>query len=181
MIMIIEETYKQIINDLKQGKRPSINLDENLTSEILEKWQQALTEERSEKVLTQIFCLLEHAQNSTAKFDQLYTQTFLEILDPDVLVYAMGSFHKQVLARLTREGNRVGQDHIESIKALLSHPSPEVLDWTLRTIEQFGMQGLQLKEFIREQRPGVSAIFNKHKKASKQIIDLLEKRWKPFK
>ena len=68
---------------------------------------------------------------------------------------------------------------MKAIPPLLKHQDPEVVEWTLRTIESLGHQSIMLKEDVLKARPGITALFNKHKKNSQDLVDFLIKRWSP--
>ncbi|MCK6596687.1 MAG: hypothetical protein L6Q33_15940, partial [Bacteriovoracaceae bacterium] len=80
-----------------------------------------------------------------------------------------------------KNGVMIPQELMNQLKELLKSSNPEVLEWSLRTIDSLGPLGLRLQEEIKKNRPGIGAFFNKHKKNSLEIIDHLERQWNEFK
>lgn len=170
--------YEQIIEELKASKRPQITITPELTNEIIKHWDDFL--EGDKKVLEHLhkaLCILDNSKTTLPDFDKHLENTLLCTEDPQTLVFALGAIQNQIISRCSRSGDRIAFSLIQALKKTLEHPDPEVLEWSLRTIEQLGTQGLLLKTEIFARKPGIFASFNRHAKASKQIIEMLEKRW----
>jgi hypothetical protein len=75
-------------------------------------------------------------------------------------------------------GNMMPSEFFDILKNLLKTKSPELLEWTLRTIESMGPLNFRLKTEIINSRPGMKKIFNSHLRACDEIINLLESQWK---
>jgi hypothetical protein len=76
-----------------------------------------------------------------------------------------------------KSGVMISGVYFDLLKKLLKNKNPEVLEWTLRTIDSMGPMSLRLKKEVLEARPGLMKFFNQHQKSSSQIIELLEKQW----
>ena len=190
-----EDLYSKTIEDLKSFKRPMVKLSSEDFLEMRDLWKESLQklkdpsfkEEQKEKTLAfleKIFCLLDHSQKSSVLFDSLYEESFKIIQKPELIIYLLSVSRKHLIEKKFLEGNPIPKNFIKSLENLLEHYeniNPEVIEWTLRTIEQLGNQSLKLRETVLKIKPSWGSLFNQHKKASKQIIELLEKRWAPFK
>tara|TARA_Y100001958_G_C21231237_1_gene556992 strand:- start:2077 stop:2670 length:594 start_codon:yes stop_codon:yes gene_type:complete len=190
-----EDLYSKTIEDLKNFKRPMIQLNSDDFLEIRDLWKEGLQklkdpsfkEEQKEQTLVfleKIFCLLDHTQKPSVLFDSLYEESFKIIKKPELVIYLLSVSRKHLIEKKFLEGNPIPKSFIKSLENLLEdyeNINPEVIEWTLRTIEQLGNQSLKLREAVLKIKPSWGSLFNQHKKASKQIIELLEKRWAPFK
>ena len=190
-----EDLYSKTIEDLKNFRRPMVKLSSEDFMEMRDLWGESLQklqdpsykEEQREKVLAlleKIFCLLDHSQKPSVLFDSLYEESFKIIKKPELIIYLLSVSRKHLIEKKFLEGNPIPKNFIKSLENLLEHYeniNPEVIEWTLRTIEQLGNQSLKLREAVLKIKPSWGSLFNQHKKASKQIIELLEKRWAPFK
>jgi hypothetical protein len=166
--MNLKEKYTEIIEQLKNNKKPQITLQKNEVKEIIEKWKSCCDEQ---------VCLLDHCQSLHLEFTSLLIKTLGEDHGPDILVYALYCGQRHVIAKHHLEGLRVPHDYIMQLKKLLYHKNSEVVEWTLRTIDQLGGRSIMLKDDVIKIKPHFLQLFDSHKKASRQIIHMLEKRW----
>ena len=190
-----EDLYSKTIEDLKNFKRPMVQLTSGDFLELRDLWKEGLeklkdrsiNEEKKEQTLDfleKIFCLLDHSQKPSVLFDSLYEESFKIIKKPELVIYLLSVSRKHLIEKKFLEGNPIPKNFIKSLENLLEHYeniNPEVIEWTLRTVEQLGNQSLKLREAVLKIKPTWGSLFNQHKKTSKQIIELLEKRWAPFK
>ncbi|WP_127717390.1 hypothetical protein [Halobacteriovorax sp. HLS] len=176
--MYVDQEFEKIILKLKNEQRPLIKYSPEEFAKINDHWT-SLLEKRSYSELYKVFCILDNTQNYSDLFSENIYKTFLEVNEPQTIIYNLSAASKHIISYNHKLGQRVPFDLITKLKELLTHKDPEVLEWTLRTIEQLGSQAIFLKDDIINARPGMLAIFDKHKKASKQIIEMLEKRWSP--
>jgi hypothetical protein len=169
---VIEEKYAQIITVLKKGHRYQKKLTENEIDSL----NQALKNTNEPKQLEKIFCIIDNTQTRSLKF----SKPILDILNSDhssnILVFALEASRKHVLEANFTKGNRLDLNTLDTFKGLLSHTDPEVVEWTLRVIDEMGGQGIYFKSIFDTIKPKL-ALFNNHKKNIKMIITMLEKRW----
>ena len=181
--MLLEERYRQILLQLKEGKRPLWKPEEAELAEFEGIWRKSLhLSHAMERNLIPLFCLLSHAQSLTDRFDSLFFQTLTSTLpDSELLIVALGCLHRQVLDRCEQRGERIPAWLVECLGALMAHDNPEVFHWCLRTIERMGSMGIVLREDVLGKCPGWwESLFNSHKRASREIIFLLNGRWKHY-
>ncbi|CBW27011.1 hypothetical protein BMS_2208 [Halobacteriovorax marinus SJ] len=177
--MDINKEFEQVIEKLKKNERPLLKYSEDEFHAINEEWSKLL-ETKNYKDLHKIFCILDNTQNYSNIFSENIFKTF-SIKDDEILIYNLSAASKHIIAYHQKKGERTPFELLNIFKELLHHQSPEVLEWTLRTVEQLGSQAIFLKDDIIKAKPGIMSLFDKHKKASKQIIEMLEKRWSPRK
>lgn len=177
-----QRIYLEAIEKLKLGQRPQIKLTPELLSELKTEWELALSTSLNQatqnEVIKKILCILDNSQNTTSELNELFIKTLKQIKDSELIVYSLAASQKHVIADGLKTGKMISQEYFEILKTLLLENNPEVKEWTLRTIESMGPLGLRLRNEVLNARPGAMKLFNKHQKASAQLIDYLENEWK---
>ena len=174
--MDIDAVFNNIITELKDGKRPLVKLSEADLKHLSEKWS-SINNTKNWDELFKILCILDNTTSLSSLFTEEINRTLTESKDAQTLVLVLGVARKHIIDESHKRGERIKMDFINVLKSFLGHDNPEVLEWTLRLIEGLGSQSIILKNDVLNAKPGFMAIFNEHKKAAKQIIELLEKRW----
>ncbi|MFP5385941.1 MAG: hypothetical protein ACLGHN_07665 [Bacteriovoracia bacterium] len=175
--MKLESFYQKIISEINQGHRGLVRLNddelEDLNSELVASLN---SPEELEKVL----CVVEHSSSLYIKFEKnILTVLNADIPDP-LIIFALNCARKHIVEARFQKGMRLDFEFLETLKKLLHHSNPEVVEWTLRLIEGCGNQGIYfLKEFDKI-KPPPWKWFNAHQRAVREIIALLERRWSPF-
>ncbi|MCR9203228.1 MAG: hypothetical protein NXH75_01535 [Halobacteriovoraceae bacterium] len=173
----IDITYQETLEKLKNEIRPIIQLSPDEVEICLEAWNTLLEQKASEREFFPLLCILDHAKTGSLKFSQPIKTTLESRTEEDLLLHTLSASHKVIIEECQRQGERIPGDFIFALKSTLDHSSPEVVEWTLRTIEALGHQSIILKEEVIKRRPGLSSLFNKHRKASQQLVDYLIERW----
>lgn len=163
--------YENTLNKLKMGNRPQIKLTPELIEGLKGKWQTD-----THKVL----CILTHTQNSSSEFNELLIESFKVETNKETLIFLLGASEKQLISHALMTGNMMPSDFFLILKNLLTTKNPEVLEWTLRTIESMGPLSLRLKNEIKNARPSKMKFFNSHLRSCDEIINLLERQWKSY-
>lgn len=180
----IDVLYLETIEKLKNNQRPLLKLDEEFVFILIEAFEnlKLKTNQELELELKKILCLLSHTQNFSLKF----LKYFKEIcenklkfkLTDDLIIYYLTASEKQIISPFLKEGHPLPEFYVLYLKSLLKHSNPEVLEWTLRTISSTGPFTKLFKIEIRNLKPKLHLIFNKHQRWAFEIIDFLEKEWK---
>ena len=178
--MLLAESYRQILAQLKEDQRPLWKPTEGELAEMEEIWRKFLHGEVSQEELIPCLCLLSYSRTLTERFDLLLFETLsLSSLGAEVLVVALGCLQRQIMDRCEMRGERFPPRVGECLKGLLDHNHPEVFHWCLRTIERMGSMSLGLREEILGKCPGRwESLFCSHKKASRKIVASLVGQWK---
>jgi len=184
--MDYETLYNETIEKLKQNQRPKIKLSKEeinqlaaIWSDLLEKWNS----QRKDNVTLQIhkiLCILDNTQTLSGVFSPLIIKTLKMPFDQETLIYTLGASQKHIISKKGLDGEPVPGEFIQALKIVLDTKDPELLEWSLRTIEQLGNQSVKLKKEILEKKPSIFGLLNIHKKTTRHIIKLLEKRWSTF-
>lgn len=174
----LEALYDQIILKLKKNERPQIKLSPELIAEIKTEWQKAIDHSHIEEAtIKKILCILDNTQNMTAELNEQFIKTFEKVRNQDLLIYALAASQKHVIAESLKTGTMISAEYFEKLKELLKSKNPEVVEWTLRTIESMGPLSLRLVSDVRSVKFGIFKFLNQHQKSSSQLISLMEKQW----
>jgi hypothetical protein len=182
----VEELFKHVLNELKRGHRPRLKLTKDQMTAYTNLWQSLddqlsvdNNEQSYKEKLTPLLGILDHAINSSDDLASLFISSLKRIKDPELLVYLLSGTLKHAIEEKQKRGDRADQQTLSALETTLNHSSPEVLEWSLRCIEQLGSQSLYFKKNIMARKPSFLKQFNKHNKAARQIIEFLERRWMP--
>jgi len=176
--MKLESLYQDVILKLKNNQRPLVVLTPEILEELQLKWQEALNAKIvDEKTITKILCILDNSQTITSDFNELFLKTLDRVKNQEIIIYLLGASQKHVIGHALKTGTMIPFEYFEKLKTLLKNDHPEVIEWTLRTIETMGPLSMRLKQEVLASKPHFLKLFNQHQKASRQIIDLLEVQW----
>ncbi len=178
--MDIKSKYNQILEELKAGKRPFFKLSPEEFHEVSLYLQKAL-DKRDKGEIQHALLILETVSSYSKIFDELlYKNIEIFMDDPEHIIFVLGSIQKQIIDRSTKEGERPPKGTFDLLRSLLMHKSPEVLEWALRTIEGLGPMSYSLKDDILKAKPSILGVFNSHKKASREIVDVILANWRAY-
>lgn len=171
--MNIEITYQKIIEEVSLGHRGLVRYSQEevkILNELLKKQEQ----------LHKVLCLIEHSSTPHSKFEENILMILRSPLEDSLIIFALNCARKHIVEARFQKGHRLDFTFLETLKSLLYHKSPEVVEWTLRLIEGCGPQGVYfLKEFDNI-KPPPWKWFSAHQRAVREIIALLERRWSPI-
>jgi Fe-S-cluster formation regulator IscX/YfhJ len=174
----LEVLYEQTILKLKNNERPLIRLTPELIKDLKAEWNKAIDPENVDSVaLKKILCILDNTQNMTSELNEQFIKTLKKVKDQDLLIYTLAASQKHVINESLRTGNMISQEYLEKLKELLKNKNPEVVEWTLRTIETMGPLSLRFMNDVKNINLGFFKFLNKHNKSSEQIISLMKLQW----
>lgn len=184
-MLSMNENYERIYEDtllkLKNGQRPQVKLTPELITELKQIWENTLAlkvnSAQQNETIKKILCILDHTQNSTSELNHLFIKTLQEIKDQELIIYTLSASQKHVVTDGLKSGRMIEMEYFDALKSLLKIKNPEIVEWTLRTIETMGPLSLRFKKEVLASRPGLMKFFNPHLRASSQLIDYLEKEW----
>lgn len=177
--MDINAHYSKIIEELESGGRALQRFSESEITSLQTIFDAALIE-RDPETLEKILCIVDHSAVSHKGFEALILKCLSTDLPDRFIVFSLNCSRKHIIAERFKKGLRLDFEFLDILKKLLKHPSIEVVEWTLRTIEECGNQGIYfLKEFDKI-KPPPWKWFNAHQRAVREIITLLERRWSRF-
>jgi len=177
--MDLDGKYQEVLQEIEKGHRALVRFGPHELEFLVRHFEKAL-EERNEKDLEKVLCLIEHSASLHPPFEPLLLKCLNMNLPENLTIFCLTCARKHVLLSRQQRGLRLQYDFLEALKRLLYSRSPEVVEWTLRTIEECGNQGVYfLKEFDKI-KPPPWKWFNQHQRAVREIIAMLERRWGQF-
>lgn len=177
--MDIESTYQKILKDVELGHRGLVRFSTTELEELGVQLQQTLTSQNDDQ-LEKLLFLIEHSAGLYGKYEPLLLQTLMLDLSDRLIVFALNCSRKHIIAARFQKGHRLSFEYLEVLKKHLHSKSPEVQEWTLRTIEECGNQGVYFLREFDKIKPPPWKWFNSHQRAVREIIALLERRWSQF-
>ena len=151
----MQQIYQEILANLQKGGRPSVSLRPENLSEIKASWEKSLNPLDIEQ-LSRLLCILRHSKTLSPNFDTLFWRTLSHPDCPSqILILTLGTLSRQIIDRCEQRGERLPSQLAERLRPLLSHPDAEVFEWSLRTVELMGPQGVLLKKEILQRRWGL--------------------------
>ena len=177
--MNLDETYQEILKEIALGHRALKRFSEDDLQALKQELANCLVQKDWER-LEVVLCLVEHSSNPYLKFEPELLKLLTSPIPDKLLIFGLNCAVKHIIEARFQRGQRLEFEFLETLKVLLMHANPEVVEWTLRTIEASGNQGIYfLKEFDKI-KPPPWKWFNPHQRAVREIITLLERRWSPF-
>lgn len=171
--MDIKQTYQKIISEIAQGHRGLVRLSDDDVVELNEMLEK-------EKNLEEVLCILEHSSQPNQKFEKNILKVLNSKVSDHLLIFGLNCARRHIVEARFARGNRLEYDFLETLKKLLFHKNPEVVEWTLRLIEGSGNQGVYFLRDFDKIKPPPWKWFNAHQRAVREIITLLERRWSPL-
>lgn len=176
--MDIQKAYAQIIDQLKNDGRGFVKL----TNEEIDFLNNSLTLNTSPLELEQIFCILAHDLN----FHPQICEKLFEILpnfdhksDKDLIIFGLSALRRHHFEARSRLGDPVTTNYLKIIEMFLLSKEAELVEWSLRSIEELGGQGRYFIPHLKKIEPTrFSLIFNTHKRHIYDILNILKVRFK---
>ena len=177
--MDIESLYQKIMQQLSLGHRGLQKFNASELEELEIELENSL-KSRDLLLLEKTLCLIEHSSNNHPKFEASLILALNSDLPDPLIVFSLNAARKHIIQARFQRGLRLEFDFLESLKKLLHARSPEVVEWTLRTIEECSNQGVYFLGEFDKIKPPPWKWFNAHHRAVREIITLLERRWSRF-
>jgi hypothetical protein len=176
--MNISQKYQEIMQALERGDRYQKPLTIEECEIVLQKLQQ--TQNLSSTELDWVLCIA----INTATFISNIEASLISILrtnkNNSTLVYALNCSRKQIIAAQFRQGRRLSPDFLDTLMLLIEHQDPEIVEWTLRTIEECGSQAIYFRAKLKTIRPSIFKLFNRHQRAILELTEYLERKWSGY-
>jgi len=177
--MNIEETYQKIISGLEKGSRSLIRYSKEEMDELTKIFESSISKENYE-LLEKVLCLIDHSAVDYSPWENAILKALGHDLPPRLMIFALNCARKHIIQARFKRGARLEFDFLEVLQNLLFSKSPEVVEWTLRTIEECGNQGVFFLKDFDKIKPPPWKWFNQHQRSVREIITMLERRWSRF-
>jgi hypothetical protein len=170
--MNIDSIHESIIKQLNSGARGSVFLSEDQLDEL----NHSLLKNTGEQ-LDKILCICAHSAKFYPAFETNLITLLNSPLKTQTMIFVLHNARKHIVDSRFQRGLRLQFDFLESLKKLLYHSDPEIVEWTLRVIEGCSAQGIYFLKEIIPLKPPFWKWYNRHHRASREIITMLERRW----
>jgi hypothetical protein len=177
--MDIEARYQKIIADLEAGSRALVRYSGEEIDDLTQIFEKAVTEEDL-ATLEKVLCLVDHNAVDYAPWEPIILKALSKNLPPHLMVFTLNCARKHIIQARFKKGHRLDFDFLQALKKLLFSSSPEIVEWTLRTIEECGNQGVFFLQDFDKIKPPPWKWFNQHQRSIREIIAMLERRWSRF-
>jgi hypothetical protein len=178
--MDIEAHYQKIIEGLEKGSRALIRFSPQELEELAQLFQQQLSDQINDVAFEKILCLMDHSAVDSPLFGPSLLEALSRKLSPRQTIFALNCARKHIIQAHFKKGQRLEYDFLKILQSLLYSSSPEIVEWTLRTIEECGSQGVYFLPDFAKIKPSPWKWFNAHQRAVIEIITMLERRWSRF-
>ncbi len=175
----IEAKYHETMELLKEGKRPLIRLNDEELEQLAEHWSKLNKADAPEADYLPLLCLADHLTRSHKSLNGPLVYTLENRSEENLLVYSLTASFKIIIEESIRQNERIPFNFLNALKVPLKHQSWEVLEWSLRVVDQLGQQSIFLKNEVLARRPGLFQKLNPKAKNLFELINMLEKRWSP--
>lgn len=179
--MNIENTYNDVLVSLKKEKRPLLKQNDDDFKELFLALGNSLNSiemHESKEMIKKVLCILDHTTNHSPIFEGILCKILKSKDVPtDLKVYTLSTTQKFIIQRRNFMGEPLPSFYIDTLSDLLDVKDPELYEWTLRTIDEMGVQGKKLVHKILKTRPRFLQMLKKHNQNSHDIIEMLLVKW----
>lgn len=169
MSLNIDATYEFIQKELQKGHRGLVSLKNDEISDLI-------NSKPSE--LKKVLFILSHASHAHLIFAPFISNALnSNNLDSASTLFALQAFSNHVIKAHQKEGMLIPPQYLNLLKTFIKHSSPDVVEWTLRLIEECGVQGVMFKKDLEKIKPPVWKLFFKTQRNIRELIEFLERRW----
>jgi hypothetical protein len=172
--MDIDRHYNQILSNINHGQRGLVRFEREELNFLLTTLEANL---ENHELLEKILCLMNHSATAFLGFENALIRCLNSDLPSHLIVFTLNCSRKHIVQARGQKGHRLTYDFLEALKKKLYSRSPEVVEWTLRTIEECGSQGVYFLAEFDKIKPPPWKWFNEHQRAVREIIAMLERRW----
>lgn len=177
--MNVDEKYQQVLKELSLGHRALVRFSKDELS-ILENLLDDHLKKSENADLEKVLCLIEHSAPLHSPFEKPLLKLLSQERPSTLKIFALNCARKHIISSRFQRSLRLEYDFLEVLKNLLHSSDPEIVEWTLRTIEECGPQGVYFRPEFDKIKPAPWKWFNSHQRAVREIITLLERRWSHF-
>lgn len=168
---MIQETYTQIIHQLKDNIRPRIPLNNELNKELSDHLESEAAP--SEKVL----CILCHLASPDQKLGNQLIKHLNPTLPHETQIFILEAIQKHILDERMISGDRLKPEFLKAFADYLAQAPKQALYFAIGIVESCGSQAIFFRKTIKSIKWGFLDAFKKEYRETIERIDNLEKRW----
>ena len=171
----IQEVYVSILDSLKKGHRPRINLNEE-ESKLLKAWL------KRPKNWHSGVCILCHLRTPTEEFHQEIEEILISESRQsyELAPFLMEALERHMIDLKTQTGNPPAPKMLKALASYIKKCPKKALKHPLLLIESLGGQNIYFKKVVQDLQWGLLSIFSKDQRMAVEIIQRLEKKWSLF-
>ncbi|HXH73492.1 MAG TPA: hypothetical protein VNJ08_00905 [Bacteriovoracaceae bacterium] len=175
--MDIEACYQKVLLEISKEHRALIRFSRDEMDYLLQGLPKNIGNHTE---LEKILCLIDHSAIPHLPFEDALIQCLNADLPSHLIVFTLDCSRKHIIQARGQRGQRLSYEFLEALKKKLHSRAPEVVEWTLRTIEECGSQGVYFLREFDKIKPPPWKWFSVHQRAVREIIAMLERRWGQF-
>lgn len=178
----LNQHYQHVINTLKSGNRPNLELSEEEIGEVQELLNSQLEGEFHPDAFAQALCLIDHHNRP----EPLFAPALLKCLShpgpsEDHLVFVLSALNKHLVSWCKQQSKDLPKDLFVELSLLIDKThNHELLIWILELIKDLGREGIYFKDKVEELRPKLFQKFTHEGKELKNTIAVLEHTWRAY-
>tara|TARA_B100000927_G_scaffold277405_1_gene259013 strand:- start:233 stop:754 length:522 start_codon:yes stop_codon:yes gene_type:complete len=167
-----DKTYMEVIDSLKHGNRPRIQISDALCELINNNLNNDISIEES-------LCILCHLRSPSRGFHESLVNTLKNNIYNkfELTSFLMEACQRHFIEYQTQSGNPVPPIFMKALGDYLKNCPKKELIWVLQLIEFTGGKSIFFKKIIKELNWGFSSIFSKVDRQSIEVIKRIEKSW----
>lgn len=175
----IDKKYQETLSLLKEGKRPLIKLDTSELEQLAHHWNDLNKREADQAEYFPVLCIADHLTQSHESLITPLVYILENRQEENLLIYTLTASFKIIIEDCQKKNERIPFNFLNALKKPLAHQSWEVLEWTLRVVDQLGPQSILLKPETLARKPGLLHKLNPKIKNIFELLKMLERRWSP--
>jgi hypothetical protein len=118
-----------------------------------------------------------HSSHSERDLEAILQSLMGADLSTEDLVWLLNAARRHIIQGRFKEGERLTHEFLEALKALLHHRDGQVVEWTLRTVEECGAQGIVFRGELAKIRPRPWSLWRAQSRTILELVTYLERRW----
>ncbi len=118
-----------------------------------------------------------HSSHSERELESTLQSLMTAKLSTEDLVWLLNAVRRHIIQGRFKEGERLTHEFLEALKALLHHPEGQVVEWTLRTVEECGAQGIVFRPELAKIKPSFWFLWRAQSRTILELVTYLERRW----
>lgn len=121
--------------------------------------------------------LAAHSSHSERDLEGTLQNLMTSKLSTEDLVWLLNAVRRHIIQGRFKEGERLTHEFLEALKALLHHSDGQVVEWTLRTVEECDAQGIVFRAELAKIRPRPWSLWRAQSRTILELVTYLERRW----
>ena len=118
-----------------------------------------------------------HNSHSERDLEPTLIELMRSTLSAEDLVWLLNAARRHIIQGRLKDGDRLTHEFLEALKTLLHHKSGQVVEWTLRTVDECSAQGIVFRPELAKIKPSLWSIWNAQNRTILDLVTYLERKW----